>query len=103
MLHYNVWFSYKAEINENIELEKVRVFLDDLKSKGAIANYSLLKTRAKDEKGRLSKYHAPIEFADNNQFDKAISSVSKIGIHSGLHGIMIGQIKDFIVEVFDVI
>ena len=103
MLHYNVWFSYKANIDEQNELNKVRTFLDDLKNQGTVENYRLLKTRAKDEKGRLSKYHAPIEFVDNDQFNRAISGVSKIGIHSGLHGIMIGQVQDFIVEVFDVI
>jgi hypothetical protein len=103
MLHYNVWFSFKEGVEEKVELNKVTTFLDDLMNSGKIENYRILKTRSKEGAALISKYHAPIEFKDDEQFNQAISGVSKIGVHSGLHGIMIGKVKDFKVEVFDLI
>jgi hypothetical protein len=44
MIHYNVWFSFQAGVDEAYQLEKTRHLLDDLKSRGMIADYRLLRS-----------------------------------------------------------
>ncbi len=100
MIHYNVWFSYKTGINERIELTKVRGFLDEMQRRDLINGFNLLKNRAADGKSRLEKYHAIIEFSDDEQFDSPFSEVRNAGINVGAHGSMIENVDSFTIEVF---
>ena len=101
MILYNVWFSFKAGSNESAELDKARTFLDDLKNRAMLHAYRLMKNRAPREKSRLASYQLMAEFADDRQFGLPFAEVGRIGIHSGSHGMMIQNVDEFMVEVFE--
>jgi len=69
MILYNVWFSFKAGVDETVELEKVKAFLDDLKNRARIHHYRLLKNRAEKGKSTLPPYQVIAEFSDGTPFD----------------------------------
>lgn len=101
MIHYNVWFSFKNDVCDEDRLQRVRLFLGDLKSRGQIHDFRLLKNRAAPGKGRLAQFHALIVFQDNVQFGQPFAEVAAMGIHAGKHGLMIENVSDFVVEVFE--
>ena len=101
MILYNVWFSFKAGSDDTVEIEKVRKFLDNLKSNSKLHGYRLMKNRASREKSKLSTYQLMAEFTNDAQFGLPIAEVRQIGIHSGKHGAMIENVDEFMVEVFE--
>ena len=46
-------------------------------------------------------YQVIIEFLDNAQLGFPFAEVGQIGIHAGKHGIMIENVSQFVVEVFE--
>jgi hypothetical protein len=103
MIHYNVWFSFLADVDEAAELTKTRRLLDDFKSREMIADYRMLANRASGEKTKMPRYQVIIEFADEAQFGLPFAEVEHIGIRSGHHGAMIEHVDEFVVEVFETI
>jgi hypothetical protein len=101
MIHYNVWFSFRDGIVEVDEMRRVRSFLTDLKSRGKIHDFQLLKNRAAPGKSKLARFHAVIMFLDGDQFGQPFSEVAAIGIHAGKHGFMIENVSEFVVETFE--
>jgi hypothetical protein len=101
MILYNVWFSFKPGFDDTLELVKVRTFLDDLKARGKLHGYRLMKNHNPKEKTRLSTYQLMAEFTDNAQFGLPMAEVSQIGMHKGHHGAMIENVDAFIVEIFE--
>ncbi len=101
MIHYNVYFTFKAGCDDATELPKVRAFLDLLKSLGKLHDYRLLKNRGTRPKSRLSSYQAIAQFKDGEQFGLPFAFVAETGVHSGKHGAMIENVDEFIVEVFE--
>jgi hypothetical protein len=99
MIHYNVWFSFKAGAAEEDELRKMTHFLGDLKSRTLIHDYKLLRNRSVETK--LAPFHAMISFLDDDQFGRPFNEVSNTGVHSGPHGLMIENVDIFIVEIFE--
>jgi hypothetical protein len=82
-------------------LAKTRSFLDDLKTRSKLHDYRLMKNRAPRDKSKLSTYQLMAEFLDETQFKLPFTEIAQIGIHSGNHGSMIENVKDFMVEVFE--
>jgi hypothetical protein len=101
MIHYNVWFSFKPGVDQTAQLSRCRACLDDFKGRKLIHSYSLLENRGKPGKSELPQLQAIIEFQDYEQFGKPFAEVNRIGIHSGLHGLMIEDVEQFKVEVFE--
>lgn len=101
MIHYNVWFSFKPGTVEMEGLARVRDFLSDLRERGRIDTFTLLRSRAKPGQTRLAPLHAVIVFADQDQFTAAFVDVEASGVHVGRHGSMIENVDTFIVEIFD--
>jgi hypothetical protein len=101
LIHYNVWFSLRDGAAEADQMQLVRAFLADLKSRRQIYDFQLLKNRAAPGNTRLGPFHALIMFRDNDQFGPPFTEVAAIGIHSGRHGFMIENVTDFVVEVFE--
>jgi hypothetical protein len=101
MIHYNVWFSFKAGTAEPEALSRVQQFLLDLKRRDQIRDFKLLRNRAEAGKTRLARFHALISFADQSQFGLPFQEVATIGVHAGKHGFMIENVDTFIVEVFE--
>jgi hypothetical protein len=101
MIHYNVWFSFKDGTAELEGLARVRDFLGDLRERGRIDTFTLLRSRAKPGQTRLAPLHAVIVFANQDQFSSAFVDVEATGVHVGRHGSMIENVDTFIVEIFD--
>ena len=101
MIFYNVWFSFKEDLDESEEIQKLHHFLADFKRRSMIHEYRLMKNRVSKQKSTLLKYHVVIEFGDDSQFEPPFAEIAQIGIHSGLHGAMIENVSDFLVEVFE--
>jgi uncharacterized protein DUF6614 len=101
MIHYNVWFSFRAGVDEAHQLEKARRLLEDFKSRQMIAGYRLLKNRAAESKTNMPPYHVIIKFADDTQFGLPFAEVERIGIRLGKHGAMIEHVDEFVVEIFE--
>jgi len=101
MILYNVWFSFKAGSDEAVEIEKIKMFLNDLQDRAMIHEYRLLKNRAQAGKSKLPPYQMIAEFSDENQFGLPFAEVKRIGIHSGRHGSMIENVDEFVVELFE--
>lgn len=101
MIHYNVWFSFANGVAEPEQIQRVRSFLSDLKSRGKIHDFQLLKNRALSGKSRLARFHALIMFLDDDQFGQPFTEVAAIGVHAGTHGFMIENVSEFVVEIFE--
>jgi uncharacterized protein DUF6614 len=101
VIHYNVWFSFKPGSDREVQLSRCRACLDDFKTRGMIKGYSLLENRGKQEETTLPQLQAIIEFQDYEQFGAPFAEVRDGGIHEGLHGLMIEQVEQFKVEVFE--
>lgn len=101
MIHYNVWFSFRQGTSELDQMQRVRSFLGDLRSRGQIHDFQLLKNRATAGKSRLARFHALIMFRDDVQFGEPFTEVAAIGFQTGKHGFMIENVTDFIVEIFE--
>lgn len=101
MIHYNVWFSFKDGTSESDGLTRVRAFLDDLRQRGRVDDFKLLRSRARPDQTRLARFHAVIVFVDQDQFDAAFRDVETTGAHAGSHGLMIENVDTFIVETFE--
>ena len=101
MIFYNVWFSFKSGSDENVEMVKMRAFLDDLKTRGKLHGYRLMKNRNPENKRKLPPYQFIAEFVDDAQFGLPFAEVGKIGVHAGEHGAMIENVDQFMVEVFE--
>lgn len=100
-IHYNVWFSFKDDTVESDQVERVRTFLADLRTRGLVHDFQLLKNRNGEAKTKLPRFHALIVFRDEQQFGEPFAEVADIGVHSGRHGFMIEQIGRFSVEIFE--
>jgi len=72
-----------------------------LRERDQIAGFELLRNTAIPPKTTLLPYHALIRFADSAQFSKAFETIRGVGIHEGLHGVVIRFVSDFHVEVFE--
>jgi hypothetical protein len=101
MVHYNVWFSFDAGVDEGLQIARVRALLDDFQSRKMIANYRLLRNRGEEGKTKLPKFQAIVEFQDDEQFGLPFAEVAKVGVHLGSHGSIIQHVDAFVVEVFE--
>jgi hypothetical protein len=101
MIFYNVRFSFKSGLDERIEIEKVRSFLEDLKSRAKLRDYRLMKNRAPHDLAQGCDFQLVAEFFDHGQFGLPFAEVEHIGVREGRHGAMIENVDDFVVEVFD--
>jgi|SRR5581483_8694574 len=99
MIHYNVWFSFKAGVDEGQELTRIASFLDRLKSQALIDDFKLLRGRAAET--RLPPFQALILFRDNEQFGRPFEQVAAIGARVGEHGLMIANIDAFMADTFE--
>jgi hypothetical protein len=101
VIHYNVWFSFRTGADRAAQLARCRACLDDFKARGVICNYSLLENRGKLSETALPQLQAIIEFHNNEQFGLPFDEVRRTGVRAGLHGLMIEDVEDFKVEVFE--
>jgi hypothetical protein len=101
VIHYNVWFAFRDDASESDGLTRVRAFLDDLRKRERIRDFTLLRSRAAPGQTRLARFHAAIVFGDQDQFNAAMHDVETTGAHAGRHGLMIEHVDTFIVETFD--
>ena len=101
MIHYNVWFSFNPDADDEVQLAKTRGLLDDFKSRGMIHDFCLLRNRGVSDETRLPKFHVVIEFQDEAQFGLPFAEVERLGVRMGNHGAMIEQVDEFVVEVFE--
>jgi hypothetical protein len=99
MIHYHVWFSFKAGVAEADELRNVSAFLADLKTRSLIHDYRV--QRARSSTPVLAPLHIVVSFADAEQFGRPFKEVGQIGIHAGLHGAMIQHVDKFIIDEFE--
>jgi len=98
MIQYNVWFSFKPEADVSAELVKVRECLDHYRAAKLLHGYRMLRNRGDLTNGRLLPYQVTLEFVDNEQFGRPFDEVRRIGVHAGLHGRMIQNVDEMIVE-----
>ena len=100
MIHYTVAFTFGDGVVESDELARITTFLADLQSRGAIAGFRLLRSRAALP-DTPRRFKADITFVDDTQFGAPFAEVSAIGVHKGLHGLMIERVSEMSVEVFE--
>lgn len=103
MIHYNVWFSFEANVEETEGLAVVHAFLSELQGAGGIAGFQLLKNTGDVAKTKLLPFQALIEFRDVAQFSAAFAAQAARGIHTGLHGRVMSLVNDFQIEVFELL
>ncbi len=102
MIHYNVWFALKEGIAEESGLGIVDTFLRELCAAGEVSAYRLLKNASEGTRTKLPRYHAVIEFDDDEALSKAMKNQAARGINAGGHGQIIGVVSEFRVEIFRV-
>jgi hypothetical protein len=100
MIHYNVWFTLKEGIAEEEGLAVVDGFLRELGAAGEVSSYRLLRNTSEGGRTKLPKYHALIEFADDDALSLAMRNQASRGIHAGGHGKVISVVGEFRVEIF---
>lgn len=100
MIHYNVWFQFRNNVQEPEGLAIVQEFLSELHLAGDVSGYQLLRNSGSAAKTRMLPFQALIEFQDDAQFAAAFSDQAHRGIHTGLHGQVLSLVSDFQIEVF---
>jgi hypothetical protein len=100
MIHYNVWFSFRSNVEETEGLAVIHAFLGELHLAGGAAGFQLLKNSGDAAKTKMLPFQALIEFRDDAQFSAAFSAQAARGIHTGLHGRVMSLVSDFRIEVF---
>ena len=103
MIHYNVWFALQEGVGEESGLGIVDGFLRELCAAGEVSAYRLLKNTSEGARTKLPRYHAVIEFDDDEALSKAMKDQAARGIHTGGHGQIIGVVSEFRVEIFRVL
>src|SRR4051812_27827449 len=99
MIHYNVWFSFTKDADEQEELSGITRFLTGLKSRSLIHDFKLLRNRTAQTK--MAAFQAIILFLDKDQFALPFDEVATLGAHSGTHGSMIAKVDTFMAETFE--
>lgn len=100
MIHYNVWFSFRGNVEETEGLAAIHAFLGELHSADSVAGFQLLKNTGAAAKTQMLPFQALIEFRDDAQFSAAFPAQAARGIHTGLHGRVLSLVSDFRIEVF---
>jgi hypothetical protein len=100
MIHYNVWFSFAAGVDTDLQLERVRSLLEQFRSRHMVTEFRILRNRGEDSKTKMPPYQVIIEFRDEVRFGLPFAEVAKMGIRNGQHGAMIEHVDEF-VEVFE--
>jgi hypothetical protein len=100
MIHYNVWFRFRDDVDETEGLAIIQAFLGELHLAGGVAGFQLLKNSGDAAKTKMLPFQALIEFRDNAQFSTAFSAQAARGIQTGLHGQVMSLVRDFRIEVF---
>ena len=100
MIHYHVWFDLRPDVAEAHGLAVVERFLQRLTAEAEAATFQLLRNKGGPPRSKLPRYHALIEFADDAQLSAAMRNQVTRGIHSGLHGDVVGVVANFHVEIF---
>lgn len=101
LIQYHVWFSFKPEADVSAELIKVRACLDGYLQRGMLAGYRMFEKRPGLSNDFLPPFHVAIEFTNDAQFAAPFSDVRTTGIHQGLHGVMIENVAQMVVETFE--
>jgi hypothetical protein len=94
LIHYNVTFSFKDGVAQAPALQRVAMFLDDLRTRALIHDYEI--TQSED-----GLHVVGIAFLDREQFGLPFKEVAGIGIHAGAHGFMIENVAQFSVEIVE--
>jgi hypothetical protein len=101
MIHYSVWFSFADGVDTDAELLKVRDCLEELLRQGKCASYRLLRKRQGLSNNQLPPLQAVLEFVDEEQFSAPFRDVRSAGVRNGLHGRMIENVSQMIVDTFE--
>jgi hypothetical protein len=100
MIHYNIWFDLRADVEEADGLAIIQSFLSQLYDAGAIGGFQLLRNAGEPSRTKMLRFQALIEFRDDAQFSMAFSAQAARGIHTGLHGRVMDSVSDFRIEIF---
>jgi len=103
MVHYNVWFALKDGIEEASGLATVSRFLRGLCIGGEVSAFRLLKNTSNGARTKMPQYHAIVEFADDVAMSRAMQNQVTRGIHHGAHGEIVNIVRDFRVEIFELL
>ena len=103
MVHYNVWFALKEGVEEKSGLATVDRFLRGLCIGGDVSAYRLLRNKAEAARTKMPRYHAIVEFADDAAMSQAMRNQVTRGIHHGAHGEIVNVVRDFRVEIFEIL
>jgi hypothetical protein len=100
MIHYNIWFSFRSDVEETEGLAVIHAFLGEFHLAGGVSGFQLLKNSGDAAKTKMLPFQALIEFRDDAQFSAAFSAQAARGIHTGLHGRVMSLVSEFRIEVF---
>jgi hypothetical protein len=103
MVQYNVWFALKEGIEEKSGLATVSRFLRDLCMGGEVSAYRLLRNTGNAGRTKMPQYQAIVEFADDAAMSQAMRNQVTRGIHHGAHGEIVNVVRDFRVEIFELL
>ena len=100
MIHYNIWFGLRGDVDESEALAEVRTFLSALRTAGTVTDFRLLRNCGSGTKTKLLPFQAQIQFQDDAQFSSTFSDQAARGIRTGPHGRVMSLVNAFHVEVF---
>jgi hypothetical protein len=100
MIHYNLWFRFRGDVDETESLSLVHAFLNELRRAGSLTRFQLLKNSGVEPRSKLLPFQALMEFRDDAQFSAAFSAQAESGIRTGMHGRVMTLVSDFQIEVF---
>jgi hypothetical protein len=101
MIHYRIRFSFRPGSVEHEELHRVRAFLDEIKARGMLHDFTLLRSREAGSDSTVLPFEAVIVFADNEHMSRPFRKVAEAGFRTGSHGAMIENVQDFVVETWE--
>jgi hypothetical protein len=97
MVHYNVYFTLKDNVEEERGLKVVQAFLAEVCASGEAAAFRIDKVVGAD-----AAFLAVIEFVDDGALGRAMKSQHARGVREGAHGKVVEVVKDFRVKVVEV-
>jgi hypothetical protein len=96
MISYNVFFTPKPGIGDDHVIAVARAFLDQLKAKGDVRDYRILRVTNPASFPTLPRFQAIVDYATQGELDASFSSMRQPPrFRDGAHGELADLVTDF--------
>ena len=96
MISYNVFFSPRPGVEENIVIAATRRLLEELRAAGQLRSYRILRVTNPASFPALPQFQVIVDYANQQEQEDSLAFMRAPGrVHEGTHGELIKLVTDF--------